>query len=97
MVTQCLIKNRIVFLGLEGYNYTHIKIKGHGIIITELSRKDALNLIKDQKLNLINQEEYDKTLGKIYTDDKFKDYVNKHPVIKNNLLFLLEQLDYGKN
>ena len=95
-MVQCLIQNKIVFVGLEGSNYTHITIKGKGITITDLNREEARNLIEDQALELAEPEtyaNYDRHLGKIYTDGKFKDYVNKRPSIKANLLFLLERFD----
>lgn len=96
IMVQCLIQNKIVFIGLEGYSYTHVTIKGRGIVITDLNRDEARDLIRDQELELAEPEtyaNYDRHLGKIYTDGKFKDYVNKRPTIKSNLLFLLEQLD----
>lgn len=95
-MVQCLIQNKIVFIGLEGYTYTHVQIKGRGIIITNLDRDEARDLIRDQELELAEPESYanyDRHLGKIFTDGKFKTYVNKRPSIKKNLLFLLEQLD----
>lgn len=95
-MVQCLIQNKIIFIGLEGYTYTHVTIKGKGIVITDLDRDEARDLIRDQELELAEPEtyaNYDRHLGKIYTDGKFKAYVNKRPSVKANLLFLLEQLD----
>lgn len=92
-MVQCLIKNRITFLGMEGWNYTHIKIKGFGISIVELDRPQARDLIKSENLQLIDTSQYDYHLGKIYTDGKFKDFVNKHKKLKKYLLYLLEKLD----
>lgn len=95
-MVQCLIQNKIIFIGLEGYTYTHVTIKGRGIVITDLDRDEARDLIRDQELELAEPEtyaNYDRHLGKIYTDGKFKAYVNSRPSVKANLLFLLEQLD----
>ena len=93
MAVQCLIKQRIVFLGIEGWTYTHIKIKGLGISILDLDRKEAKEIITSKNLQLVDTSEYDSHLGKIYTDGKFKTFMNKHKKLKKHLLYLLEKLD----
>jgi len=90
-MVQCLIKQRIVFLGMEGWTYTHIKIKGFGISIDELDRKQAKEVMAT--LQLEDPSTYDSKLGKIYTDGKFKTFINKHKILKKYLLNLLEKTD----
>ena len=96
-MTQLLLLHRIKFAGLSACNYTHIQIKGKGIIIQELDRDEAKNLVENQDLKLAPTNDYAdpsvRKYGRIYTDDKFKTYVNSHPTIKNALIYLLEHLD----
>lgn len=96
-MVECLIKNRINFIGFEDYCYIHIRIKNNGVTISELDRIEANNLIKDNNLKQAMPEDYaqpyDRKLGKIFTDGKFKDYINKHLSVKTNLLFLLNQFE----
>lgn len=95
-MVQCLLVNKIVFIGLESYTYTHIKIKGKGITITELDRIEAKDLIEEEGLALADPDDYDDYnhhYGKIYTDGKFKNHLNKYPKIKRNVLKILDKMD----
>lgn len=92
-MTQALLQYRISFAGMSAFNYTHIQIKGKGIILQELDRYEAQDLIQEQNLVDAPIDEYDYHYGKIYTDGNFKQYVNGHPRVKAALLYLIEQLD----
>ena len=96
-MTQLLLQHRIEFAGLSAFNYTHIQIKGRGIIVQERDRDEAKDLIEDQNLKFAPFKDYADPsayqYGRIYTDDKFKEFVNSHPTIKSALVYLLEQLD----
>ena len=78
---------------MSAFNYTHIQIKGKGIIVQELDRDEAQDLIEQQNLMEAPRDEYDYHYGRVYTDGKFKEFVNTHPRVKTALLYLMEQLD----
>lgn len=93
---QCILQARVVFAGYEGYNYTHIQIKGKGVIAHDIPRKEAMDIINKHNLQYIKPGEYvnyDYRLGNIYADTKFKSYVNSHKNVKKNLFSVLDQLD----
>lgn len=95
-MVQCILVNKIVFIGLESWTYTHIVVKGKGITVTELDRQEAREIIEDENLVLANPDDYDDYnhhYGKIYTDGKFKNYLNKYTRVKRNVLKILDKLD----
>ena len=95
-MVQCILVNKIVFIGLESWTYTHITIKGKGITVTELDRHEAREIIEDENLVLAKPDDYDDYnhhYGKIYTDGRFKNYLNKYTRVKKNLFKILDRLD----
>ena len=40
-MTQCILKSIISFLGIENYEYIHIKVRGFGILVHYVSRQEA--------------------------------------------------------
>ena len=78
---------------MENYEWTYIKIKGRGITTSDLSRKEAQEIILEQKLSMCPSTEVDPHLGWVYTDGKFKEYVNRHPKTKKKLLAIIDTLD----
>lgn len=95
-MVQCLLVNKIVFIGLENWTYTHITVKGKGIVVNELTRQEAKELVKEQNLKLATPDEYadyNSRYGKIYTDGRFKKYLDKYQKTKRNLLSILEKMD----
>ena len=93
-MVQCILQNKIVFLGLQGFNYTYVKIKNRGITILDLTREEAKAIIDDENLQLVSSEECENyKYGRIYTDNKFKEYVNSHPKVKRNLIKIINRLD----
>lgn len=87
MQALCVLANRIVFVGLGGYNYTSILIKDAEIQVKDINYISAKKLIK--KLNKVKDCE----LGKIYTDDNFEELLRENPSLKNAIYCNLEQLD----
>lgn len=95
-MVQCILVNKIVFIGLESWTYTHIVVKGKGITVNEIDRQEAREIIEDENLVLANPDDYDDYnhhYGKIYTDGKFKNYLNKYTRVKRNVLKILDKLD----
>ena len=89
-MTQCILKSIISFLGIENYDYIHIKIKGFGIVIKYLSRVEASEIIADNDLELYKNYP---GLGKVYDDGKFRNYVNNHPRIKRLIFRFLNNIE----
>ena len=90
-MVQCILQSKIVFLGMENYEWTYIKIKGRGITISDLTRKEAQEIILGQKLTRCPN--VDPHLGWVYEDKKFKEYVNSHPKTKKKLIAIIDTLD----
>lgn len=91
---QALLRNRIFFLGMEGWNYIYIRIKGTKVVVTELDSHQAKELI--MKFRTIDSDEYadrNERLGDIYVNGNFKRYVNSHPKIKNIIFQILDTYD----
>ncbi len=91
---ECILQARITFAGYEGYNYTHIQTKGRGIIVRDIPRKEAKEIM--DRLEYCHPDtyaNYDYKLGNIYADRNFKSYINKHKNIKKNLFTILNNLD----
>lgn len=91
---ECLLQIRVVFAGCEGYHYTHIQIKGKGIVVRDITRQEAKEIM--DRLEYAHPDtyaQYDYRLGNIYTDTKFKSYLNKHKNVKKNLFTILNNLD----
>lgn len=95
-MVQCLLVNKLVFIGLESWTYTHIVVKDKGITIEEVDRQKAREIIKENNLSLVNPDDYNdynRHYGKIYDDGKFKKYLTKYQKVKRNLYKLLDKLD----
>ena len=69
--------------------YTLIKIKGNGIIITEIDRHEANDIIEDNNLKVHRFRKE----GIVYSDNLFKEYVNNNLELKNQLINIIKKLD----
>ena len=89
-MTQCILKSIISFLGIENYEYVHIKVRGFGILVHYVSRQEAEEIIDENDLKLYKN--YPK-LGKVYDDGKFRKYINHHPRIKKFIFKSLNRIE----
>ena len=93
---QCILRYKInVTEAVAGFGHCLIQIKnnGRGICVEELTPVEARELIKTNIFTKVSADEYPYTLGSIYTDGKFKDYVNSHPKVKNKLYKVINNID----
>lgn len=94
---ELIIQATTTFAGMSNATYTHITIKGKGISVSHISRDTAKKLIEEHNLTLEPPEAYQQTnyaLGRIYTDGKFKQRVNKNPILKARLIKIIDKYDY---
>ena len=89
---QCILKSIISFLGMENYEYIHIKVKGFGIAIKYVSRQEAEEIIDEEDLQIYKNYP---GLGKVYDDGKFRDFVNTHPKFKKIIFKSLNNIENG--
>ena len=96
ITTRLLLKYKItVTEALTGFGYCYICIKnqGRGLSVESLTSREARQIVKEQNLVKESIDEYDYSLGTIYTDGKFKKYVNNHPKVKERLIKVIDILD----
>lgn len=96
ITTEILLRYKIEFTKTI-YDYGHcliqIKNDGKGFTIEELSSADARKIIRERNLEKVKKEEYDYKLGDIYTDGKFKKYMNYRHDLKNIIIQITSDLD----
>ena len=77
--------------------YFHIICDDNSVVINPVDRKQAFQIIEDNKLILAKPEDYlgqyDPKLGKIYTDPNFQSTVNSNPKQKKYIFKLLEKIE----
>lgn len=94
MTVTCVLKSKIRFLGLENCEYTLIQIKGKGITVRSLDRKEYKEQISNLQLAEPSEyADYNPSLGVVYTDGRFKSYLEKRPQLKEMLYKIVEKLD----
>lgn len=94
--TQVILRYKVTITkALYDYGHCLIQVKnnGKGLTIEELSSEEARKMINENSFTKVKKEEYDYLLGDIYTDGKFKRYVNLHPDLKQRLIKIIETLD----
>lgn len=96
ITTEILLRYRIN-LTESIFSFGHCLIQivndGKGFVIEELSSKDARKFINERNLQKVKKEEYPYIYGDVYTDMKFKNYLNSHSILKNIILKTVEVLD----
>jgi hypothetical protein len=70
-----------------------IKNEGRGFAVEELTPEESRKIIRERNLDKVRKEEYPYLLGDIYTDGKFKNYINSHKSLKKTLLKIIDSLD----
>lgn len=93
-MVQALLRNRLFFLGMEGWDYTYIRVRGSKIVVTQIDNSQAKELmLKFRKVEPSEYSNYDERLGDIYVDGNFKKYINSHPRIKSTIFRILTEYD----
>lgn len=96
VTTEVILRYKITLTqAVYGYGHTLIQIKndGRGFTIEELTAEEARKIIRERNLDKVKKEEYPYLLGDIYTDGKFKRYMNLHQDLKKTLLRIITTLD----
>ena len=89
-MVQAILISKISFVGIVGSEYFHIICDENSVVINPVDRKQAFQIIEDNKLTLAKPEDY---LGKIYTDPNFQSTVNSNPKQKKYIFKLLEKIE----
>lgn len=96
-MVQAILISKISFVGIVGSEYFHIICDDNSVVINPVDRKQAFQIIEDNKLTLAKPEDYlgqyDPKLGKIYTDPNFQSTVNSNPKQKKYIFKLLEKIE----
>ncbi len=87
-MVQCLLKAKILFMNMIGYDYIHIVIND-GINVSRLEHGEAMELIEDYGLKQVDPKLYNSSMGKIYDDGEFKQYMDAHPETKERIYRIL--------
>ena len=96
VTTEVILRYKITLTqAVYGYGHTLIQIKneGRGFAVEELTSAEARQIIRERNLDKVRKEEYPYLLGDIYTDGKFKNYINARKDLKKTLLKIINSLD----
>ena len=96
VTTEIILRYKIsITQAVYGYGHTLIQIHndGKGFTIEELNSSEARKIIQERNLDKVRKEEYPYLLGDIYTDGKFKKYMDLHQSFKRTLLKIIDTLD----
>lgn len=96
VTTEVILRYKITITeAVYGYGHTLIQIKndGRGFTIEELEPAEARRIIRERDLEKVKKEEYPYLFGDIFTDGKFKKYMNSHQEIKKTILKIIDTLD----
>ena len=85
---KCLLQSKISFAGIRGWEYILIDVKKNQFIISQIDQDSFFKLRK--QLQEVSTEQYDSSLGYIYTTPGFKEYINKRKKIKQKILKSLD-------
>lgn len=94
--TELLLKYQVSMTeAVTDFNYCLICIKSYGraITIEDLTNRQARRLIRERNLDKVSIDEYPQQYGCIYSDGKFKKYMDAHPQVKEKLYKIIDKLD----